>query len=603
MDKGGIRKRSHHGLIVGSMCSLIIGLLAPWSIYVMRGSYMALDYSTPAAIGLFFVLVLIGRWLHMAKRDMVIAYTMMVVACAVPTGGLITPFLALSTGHHYYSNSGNKWASLVSIHLPVWASPRAEYIVGLYEGGTFVPWEAWLLPLVCWFILFAALYTVMACCMALLQKQWIEHERLNYPLTVLPIALIEGSIFQNWRFWVGCAIPAIVGISIGLHFYFPAIPVIQHVFGSELLLPLRISFPMIGFFYLVGLPASLSLWLFTLAGELLHRGLVMTGLPATMKDMPYGADSIFAMYVGAGAVLAMVGIRLNAAQKHLTGLWRTEQRLFTLTGIGLAVMIVWLAVAGIPLLIAAILVFFAVVIFIAMTRIVAETGLAVAVAPAIAPVLTVGLMGKGVIGASGIASMAQSFVWTSEGTRVSAMASMAHSLKLAAYHKQREPALWQYMGLAIALSAGMALWFTLTYGYKHGLGSHWFFSDSIRYVYGWAADWNAHRYGPSIIGWVLVIGGGLLYGMLSKHYLLGGRWALHPVGLTVAGTYFMRLMWLSCFLSWLMKKQILHWWGAKGYESLKPVFLGMICGQYVTNLIWLGIDRLTGHTGNMIFWV
>jgi len=591
------------GLIAGGIGSLTIGLLAPWAIYVMRGSYMALDYSTPAAIALFFLLALANRWLHLTKRDMVIAYTMMVVACVVPTGGVLAPLLALSTGAIYYADAGNDWTSLVTRYLPDWVAPHHMAITGLYEGGGGLLWVEWIAPLFYWAILFAALYLVMVGGMVLLRKQWVENERLNYPLTALPIALIEGSIVRRWHFWVGFLLPAIAGSLIGLHNYFPATPTLPLDFGNWPL-QLKISFPALGFFYLQGLHTALSLWVFTLAGEFILKGFMALGIPASAGGMmPYGADSTFAMYVGAGALLSMVGIKLCTARGYLSGLWRGNRGPFRLCAIGLAVMAIWLSLAGIPLYIVVFFLPIAIAIFLGMTRVVAETGIAVAGAPAIAPVLTAGLLGHRLIGATGIANLAQAFAWTAENTRISVMASAAHSLKILTHYKQGRSIIWPATAWAIVLAGGAAVWLTLSHGYSAGLGSHWYFNDCIRYTYGWAADWNAHQYGASKIGWVLVAGGGLLYWVLSNRYLLGTAGAIHPIGLTVMGTYFMRLTWFSCVLAWFIKRQLVHYRGIQAYESAKPFFLGLICGQYTTNLVWLGIDRLTGHTGNMIFWV
>jgi len=439
--------------------------------------------------------------------------------------------------------------------------------------------------------------------MVLLRKQWVENERLNYPLTALPIALIEGSIVRRWHFWVGFLLPVIAGSLIGLHNYFPTMPTLPLSFGSWPL-QLRISFPALGFFYLQGLHTALSLWVFTLAGEFIHEGFMALGIPASAGGtMPYGADSTFAMYVGAGALLSMVGIKLHAARGYLGELWRGNRRPFRLCAIGLAVMAIWLSLAGIPPYIVVFFLPIAIAIFLGMTRVVAETGIAVAGAPAIAPVLTVGLLGHRLIGAAGIANLAQSFAWTAESTRVSVMASTAHSLKVLTHYKQGRSIVWRATAWAIVLAGGAALWLTLRHGYSAGLGSHWYFSDCIRYTYSWAADWNAHQYGPSKVGWVLLAGGGLLYWVLSNRYLLGAAGAIHPIGLTVMGTYFMRLTWFSCVLAWFIKGSLAHYGGVGAYEKAKPFFLGLICGQYTVNLVWLGIDRLTGHTGNMIFWV
>jgi len=44
-------------LLLGAMGAAVIGLGVPWGTHVLRGSYMALDFSTPAAVVLLFLLV------------------------------------------------------------------------------------------------------------------------------------------------------------------------------------------------------------------------------------------------------------------------------------------------------------------------------------------------------------------------------------------------------------------------------------------------------------------------------------------------------------------------------------------------------------------
>ena len=44
-------------LLLGAIGAAAIGLATPWATHVLRGSFMALDFSTPAALVLLFLLV------------------------------------------------------------------------------------------------------------------------------------------------------------------------------------------------------------------------------------------------------------------------------------------------------------------------------------------------------------------------------------------------------------------------------------------------------------------------------------------------------------------------------------------------------------------
>ena len=48
---------SGRAIVTGSVLSLFLACAAPYGNMVIRGSYMALDFSTPGAIFLFFLLV------------------------------------------------------------------------------------------------------------------------------------------------------------------------------------------------------------------------------------------------------------------------------------------------------------------------------------------------------------------------------------------------------------------------------------------------------------------------------------------------------------------------------------------------------------------
>ena len=65
-----------------------------------------------------------------------------------------------------------------------------------YNGlpmGEAVPWRAWLAPLAWWTAFMVAVWTVMVCLMVLVRRQWVEHERLAFPLTHPPLELLKGN--------------------------------------------------------------------------------------------------------------------------------------------------------------------------------------------------------------------------------------------------------------------------------------------------------------------------------------------------------------------------------------------------------------------------
>ena len=58
LDEGGhVRELTFRGFWVGSFLSFFLAVGAPYGNMIIRGSYMALDFSTPGAIFLFLVLI------------------------------------------------------------------------------------------------------------------------------------------------------------------------------------------------------------------------------------------------------------------------------------------------------------------------------------------------------------------------------------------------------------------------------------------------------------------------------------------------------------------------------------------------------------------
>ena len=121
----------------------------------------------------------------------------------------------------YYRSPENQWDESILPYIRDWITPNDDLVAKyLYEGlpqGMTIPWEAWIHPLLIWFSFFIALYVVMIAMMVVLRKQWMDNERLVYPIMQLPMDLLrhegEGLVnpfFKNPIMWMGFAIPCLV---------------------------------------------------------------------------------------------------------------------------------------------------------------------------------------------------------------------------------------------------------------------------------------------------------------------------------------------------------------------------------------------------------
>ena len=103
--------------------------------------------------------------------------------------GLPAQLLPVITGAYYYATPENGWAEIVQPYMPDWPVPQSrDAIWGFYEGDPTgaVPWAIWAAPLLYWAVFGLALFLAMVCLMVIVRRQWVEHERLAYPMVPAP---------------------------------------------------------------------------------------------------------------------------------------------------------------------------------------------------------------------------------------------------------------------------------------------------------------------------------------------------------------------------------------------------------------------------------
>ena len=176
----------------------------------------------------------------------------------------------------------------------------------------------------------------MIATMVILRRQWIERERLIFPIVQVPLEMVReegegglwGAFFRNPFMWIGFALPVIVSTLVGLNAYYNFVPAPQLVTGLPLWrntvnLIFRLSFPMIGFSYLINLDIAFSLWFFNVIANIAKGGLRVLGVGGTEKLGIYGAsgEPILA-HQGQGAMILLVAMGLWVGRRHLADVVR-----------------------------------------------------------------------------------------------------------------------------------------------------------------------------------------------------------------------------------------------------------------------------------------
>ena len=644
-DPGKTPAPGLRALLVGAAGSIAIGAGVPYCNMVLHGSRIASYFNTPAAIILFFFLVLflntaiglLRRSWMLNRAELALVYIMWIVATAIPEWGLTAFLLPDITSLIYYATPENAWNDILVPSVPDWIIPHHEMeaVRSFYEGapeGRGIPWGLWLRPLAMWIPFILALYVAMISSMAILRKQWVERERLVYPLVQVPLSMIEEDderpslikpFFRSRLMWIGFLVPAVLQSLNGLNHYFPYIPTVRldaaiPLFRESVSVPIRLSFQMLGFTYFVNRDIAFGLCFFFLLNTCQQGIFNILGLQKI--DPVLGVYSAYTgsiiVHQGFGAIIVLVLYGLWTARGHLREVARkaltgdpavddsdeilSYRAAVVLLFFSLAFMGLWLWQSGLLPWLTLVYLFLAFVLFLGITRVVAEGGLAHIFAPMIASDFVAANFGTRALGSSGIVALAFTYIWASD-ILTFVMASAANGLKLVqeAIHRRRRLVFWAMM-IAIVLTLASSIWSILQLAYEYGgiNTDQFFFGGAARYPFDNAAARIQSLDGPHWENWIYTaVGGGLMgFLMWARHHWLW--WPFHHLGFPISAVF--GTMFFSVFLAWLIKSVVLRYGGPGLYLRTRPFFLGLILGQFVTAGVWYVIDHLNGTSGNPV---
>ena len=177
-----------------------------------------------------------GNGLTLNRSELALVFIMLVAVSVVCTLGLSSTLLPTITGFFYFATPSNRWLSLTP-HLPSHqilvddGYRNTSFYEGLEEGAE-PAYGAWIEPLFWWAILIGAVYCAMVSMAVVLRRQWMDRERLPYPLAQVPLALIgdehEDRLINRYLksrlMWVGAALPLVIGSLKAWSVYNPAAP-------------------------------------------------------------------------------------------------------------------------------------------------------------------------------------------------------------------------------------------------------------------------------------------------------------------------------------------------------------------------------------------
>ena len=441
-----------------------------------------------------------GGTFALSRAELVLVYVMLLVVSALCTMGLTQQLLPAITGIFYYASPVNQWAEKLFPHFP-----SQRILVddgagnhGFYEGGALadIPYATWVEPLCWWALLLLSLYVAMVSTAVILRRQWVERERLAYPLTQLGVAIVQGErgtglvngFLKHRALWWGAAVPLAYGSLKALHQYDSSIPNIGLIwwvpFIGQQNLQIWISFALVGFSYLISTQIAAGIWIFYLLSKVEAEFLAVSGFKSTSKFV-YGVSyEPLLAYQGGGALIAMVLLGLWTGRGHLRDVWSKalnrnaniddDDEIMSYRAAVIGVLFGtggiagWLWLMGTPLWVGALFAAVALLVFIGISRVVCEAGLAAVRSPMIAPDLIVQGIGSQAVGAAGVFNLSFAYIWSAD-IRIFLLAMVANGLKLIQNmdRRSRRVVFWALVA-AIFIGVAGSCWMVFHLAYKYG---------------------------------------------------------------------------------------------------------------------------------------
>lgn len=614
--------------------ALLLGaFLIPFHVYwiiTVEGIY---HWSHCTAVSLYWnvifnILILLGinavlkRWASrwaLTQAELVTIYVMIAVASAL--AGHDTLQLGVPNISHpwYYATDANRWSELIHPYLPAWLTVSDPAIIEpLYDGHTTLYRTdrllAWLGPTLWWCSVIFAVGVVMIGLNVLIQRQWTRHEKLGYPVVQLPLSMTHGGLnyqfFSSRPLWVGFGLAAALDIYNGLHYFIPALPLIDvrhdrnhfidtRSWGRPWSAMGRIWLPLYPFIIALSflLPAELSfsIWFFYLfrkAQEVLAASVAIPLAP----ELPYRNEQsmgawialfVYAMWVGRDYFSALGRSILRG---ELSGEMEAGEpmshRAALIAIIAAAGYIVWFCMrAGMSFAVVVVFFAFAFILHIAITRMRAELG-----PPAHemaggmnSPVFLKDWVGTKALGPKNIVMFPFFWWFTGRGYRTTPMPVQLEGLKMGEVSGAEPSRLAVAMVIAFVMGPLLTHWSFLHLTYMHGNNpmiwhniGHW----------NMIASWLQFPKPANIPGIIFMgVGAGLVAAMtwMRTHYMW---WPLHPAGYALGMNFGVEYFWTCTLIAWVIKLVITRYGGHKTHQKALPFFYGVILGEFLVGAFW-----------------
>ncbi|HET6385789.1 MAG TPA: DUF6785 family protein [Armatimonadota bacterium] len=625
---------SRKAIAVGLVGILLVVFIVSYAELVTGQIMIGFLQLPPVVLALLFVLVLGNRGVAGIRRkwalnpaEMAVVYVMMLISAMVSSRGVMEDLIPMLAGPNYLANVSNNWAKLYFPHIKPWLvpwnpnGPAEQWITQrFYEGlrfGESLPWKQWLAPLLVWTLLIGLVFYAFICLSVILRKQWVDNEKLNFPLVQLPLEMItersERGFLHNPIMWAGFAVPFCYFGMNGLHNIDPAIPSLPIFFAVSDLFTSRpwnavsfwrayFSMAGVGFFFLLPTDLLFSLWFFYILGHLQE----VTGAALGYAPIPYtnAEGSAFVAYQAAGAWLALSVYLFLLARPHLKSVWahaigrisggdEHEVMPYRYAVWGLAAAMIGIVAWGVAIGMTwwVVLGEFGVFIFVEaliMTRAVAEGGVIMAEGVMTPMDLYTLISPASSLGANNLTGLSFFDALFTRDLRGLTLTGFLDAQKLAdGVGLERRKLLGVFiLTLAVAMIASAALQLWLPYHFAAvTMYSYAYRGNNIQFF-----SQNAHAMAGSVPStggqfiW-LVLGIGITILLVNLRIRLDW-FPFHPLGYALTTSWMTTVFWAPILVAWVLKTLVIRYGGMRLFVRVRPFFLGLVFGEFTAAVFW-----------------
>jgi len=615
--------------------AFIIGLLAVAGVCLVdvysglaRG-YGGLTYTcfpSAAVLTLVVLAVLVGPLIGLVRRgwalrqtELMLVWCMVIVACAIPGDGLGAFWYSVVAGGPYMARRADvQWTNDGSLTfapdaLVLSKDPKSVAARQYFEGSESgrVPWKVWVRPLLSWAAFYVAMYLAVLFMCAILRRQWVEVERLMFPLASVPLEFSEGSaeqgllpgLFSNRAFRLGlitCAIirflssiPLMLGAATGWSINLPLRDILQGTPLEQMdFQNFSLSYIAIGFGYLVPTDVSLSVWFFFLFSRVELQTAHWLAVPSAQG----GTYSKLMSWQQLGCNIVFVIGMLYLARRHLWAVLRKALRLsrgdedaqepvsyawaFWGFVLSMAFCVAWHRYFSVPVLLAAYAMLLLFCWFAAHARVVAQGGLYIARPMWLLQDVVQSTTGR--LGGAGAVIVSAHACTLLYGATIMMAPVAMDSFRISSVFKRHKRLFVVALASSILVALAATSYMVLKQAYGMGALNFDFTWATNRvpfYVFDWSQriikqpTQSAQPYlGSFSLGFVLTA---IVMFMRARFYW----WPIHPIGFLACNSYAAHRIWLPFLLGWLTKIGIMKFGRGQMLRAGRYFFIAFIIGD------------------------